>query len=79
MFEGGYRNDRNPRTEFCITESCNGCGLCKSIAPDFFYYIEYAYSYFIVRQPRSESEVELLRDTLSFCMLDAIRENEKYN
>ncbi len=60
--------------KFYVTDDCNGCGLCKSIAPEFFDCIDYAYSYFLVRQPRTEQEVILLRDASSFCVLDAICE-----
>jgi len=63
------------RTEFYITEDCNGCGLCRSIAPEFFDYVEYAYYYFLTRQPENDSETNLVRDAAGYCVLDAIREN----
>jgi len=64
-------------TEFFVSEECNGCGLCKSIAPEFFDCVDYAYSYFLTRQPRTQSEINLLKDAASFCVLDAIRETAK--
>lgn len=63
--------------EFFVTEECNGCGLCRSIAPDFFDYVEYAYSYFLTRQPQSQSQVDLLREVSSLCVVDALRETTK--
>ena len=63
--------------EFYITEECNGCGLCKNVAPDFFDCVEYAYSYFLTRQPVNESEIFLLRDAAAVCTVDAIRETVK--
>ncbi len=63
--------------EFYVTEDCNGCGLCKNIAPDFFDCVEYAYSYFLTRQPANEPEVLLLRDAAAVCTVDAIRETAK--
>ncbi|MFZ1082812.1 MAG: ferredoxin, partial [Candidatus Kryptoniota bacterium] len=50
------------------------CGLCKNIAPDFFEYIKNVNSYFVIRQPQTKNEIELLRGTTSFCNSDAIRE-----
>lgn len=63
--------------EFYVTEECNGCGLCKNIAPEFFDCVEYAYSYFLTRQPVTEPEIQLLRDAASICTVDAIRETAK--
>jgi len=63
--------------EFTVTEDCNGCGLCKNIAPDFFDYVEYAYYYFITRQPENEFEIALMREAASVCTLDAIIEIPK--
>ena len=63
--------------EFYVTEECNGCGLCKNVAPDFFDCVEYAYSYFLTRQPTDESEILLLRDAAAVCTVDAIRETVK--
>ncbi len=63
--------------EFYVTEECNGCGLCKNIAPDLFDCVEYAYSYFLTRQPLNEDEVMLLRDAAAVCTVDAIRETVK--
>ncbi len=63
--------------EFYITEECNGCGLCKNIAPDFFDCVEYAYSYYLTRQPLNEFEILLLRDAAAVCTVDAIRETVK--
>ncbi len=64
-------------TEFFVTEECNGCGLCKNIAPDFFDYVDYAYYYYVSRQPVTESEVNLIREAAAVCTLDAIRETPK--
>jgi ferredoxin len=63
--------------EFYITEECNGCGLCRNVAPEFFDCVDYAYSYFLTRQPASESEVLLLRDVAAICTVDALRETVK--
>ena len=70
---------RNEETsvEFYVTEECNGCGLCKNVAPDFFDCVEYAYSYFLTRQPSNEYEVMLLREAATVCTVDAIRETVK--
>ena len=63
--------------EFYITEDCNGCGLCKNIAPDFFDFVDYAYYYYMSRQPVTESEVALIREAAAICTVDAIREITK--
>ncbi len=64
-------------TEFFVTEECNGCGLCKNIAPDFFDFVDYAYYYYMSRQPVTESEVALIREAAAICTVDAICEITK--
>ena len=64
---------------FYVTEDCNGCGVCKSMAPDFFDFSEYAYYYFLVRQPQNELEISLLRDVAAVCTVDAICETQRTN
>lgn len=59
---------------FVVTGECNGCGVCKSMAPDFFDCVEYAYYYFITHQPTNNSEIELLRDVADYCTVNAIHE-----
>jgi|GEM_PF-6414826 ferredoxin len=59
---------------FTVTGDCNGCGVCKSMAPNFFDCVEFAYYYFISRQPTTEPEIELLRDVADYCTVNAIRE-----
>ncbi len=72
-------SNRATLVRFFVTEECNGCGVCKAMAPDFFDFIEYGYSYFLKRQPVTEAEVLLLRDVADQCTLDAIRENPEYH
>ncbi|MGC8654377.1 MAG: ferredoxin [Candidatus Kryptoniota bacterium] len=60
--------------KFVITDDCNGCGVCKSMAPDYFDCVEYAHYYIIGRQPITESEIELFRDVADYCTVNAIRE-----
>jgi ferredoxin len=74
---GCCHTEAEAKVEFYVTEDCNGCGLCKRVAPDFFDCIEFAYSYFMVRQPQTTREVELLRSASSLCALDAICETIK--
>lgn len=71
------RAEKEAGIEFYVTDDCNGCGLCKSVAPDFFGCVEYTYSYFMTRQPQTLREVELLRNASSLCALDAICETIK--
>ncbi len=67
-------NDNSPAVEFFVTEDCNGCGLCKNMAPELFQCVEYAYSYFLTRQPNSEKEVDLLNDIVDLCPVDALHQ-----
>jgi len=71
---GCRRAETEAKVEFYVTDDCNGCGLCKSIAPNFFDCVEYAYPCFIIRQPRTKYEVELLRHASDLRVLDAIRQ-----
>ncbi len=70
-------SEESKKVQFFVSEDCNGCGLCKSIAPDFFDCVEYAYYYFVTRQPESQSDVDLLRDASSLCVVDALRESSR--
>jgi len=64
-------------SEFYVTDDCNGCGICKDVAPGFFDCVEYAYSYSIVRQPQTRYEVGLLKHASDLCVLDAIRQTAR--
>ncbi len=74
MMTHSFVNDKTSSFEFFITEECNGCGLCRNIAPEFFDYVEYSYTYFLTHQPKTEREANVLRDIADHCPVDALRE-----
>ncbi|MGO9481738.1 MAG: ferredoxin [Candidatus Kryptoniota bacterium] len=72
--ENSCGSNKAASRQFFVTKNCNGCGLCKTIAPDFFDYVENVRSYFVIRQPETKHEHEFLRDASSVCIRDAIHE-----
>lgn len=63
----------NAPGKFYVLDQCNGCGLCRSIAADFFEYVEGGKYYYISRQPLTQYEEELMFEAMDLCTMDAIR------
>jgi ferredoxin len=65
----------SPKTfpgRYYVLDQCNGCGLCRTIAGDLFDYTEGGEYYYLVRQPRTEAEEDLLREAIELCTMNAI-------
>ena len=59
---------------FFVARDCDGCGVCKAMAPGFFQHECSNSPYFIRQQPRTRHEVNLLREISSRCPQEALRE-----
>jgi ferredoxin len=62
----------NAPGKYFVTEECDGCAYCASVAPDHFEYEKSTNTYYVIRQPRTPDEHELVWEALDACPLDAI-------
>lgn len=68
-------NDRfedNVPGAFYVDYQCIGCGLCAQVAPAFFQESEEGDHHHVHRQPVTEGELELAREALEGCPVEAI-------
>jgi ferredoxin len=57
---------------FYVDDQCIDCDLCRNMAPDFFVR-DHDNGYSIVaRQPSTSEEVELCKETMESCPVEAI-------
>jgi ferredoxin len=57
---------------YFTTDECDGCAYCASVAPEFFEYERQTNTYYVVRQPQSQGEHEIVAEAIDACPLDAI-------
>jgi ferredoxin len=57
---------------FFITDTCDGCAYCASIAPENFDYAKESNTYFVSHQPRNRAEEDDMLEALEDCPVDAI-------
>jgi ferredoxin len=60
---------------FYVSDECDGCAYCGMVAPDNFEYDKSSNSYYVIRQPESPEEMELVLEAMEDCPIDAIRRN----
>ena len=66
---------KNVPGKYYITDECDGCAYCASVAPENFDYDKESNSYFVCKQPADANEEELVQEALEDCPIDAIRAN----
>ncbi len=69
------RLEDNAPGKFYVTDACNGCGLCFSIALQNFMYSNDASFYYILEQPTDEREEADIREAISVCPMDCIKDD----
>lgn len=52
-------------------EGCTACQICYAAAPDFFASDDEGYAY-VIRQPESDSDIELCEEQMTACPPQAI-------
>ncbi len=62
----------NSPGKYYVLDQCNGCGICRSIAGDFFDYVEGGKYYYIQRQPMDSREEDIMQEAIELCTMDAI-------
>ena len=79
MTPGPKRLDENAAGQFYVTDACNGCGLCFSIALQNFMYSNDSSYYYVYQQPVDEREVADIRKAMSVCQMDCIKDDGSLN
>ena len=71
----GKRIEDNAPGKYYVTADCNGCGLCFSVALQNFFYSNDASYYYILQQPLDEREEADIREAISVCPMDCIKDD----
>lgn len=71
-----HRLPGNAPGRFFVSDECDGCAYCASVAPENFDFDKVTNTYFVMRQPDSGEELEFVREAMEDCPVDAIREAE---
>ena len=67
--------EENAPGKFYVTDGCDGCGLCFSVALQNFMYNNDATYYYIYQQPVDEREVNDIRQAMLVCPQDCIKDD----
>jgi len=63
----------NTPGKYYTVDECDGCAYCASVAPENFDFDKPSNTYYIVKQPSSPAEQELVNEAMEDCPIDAIR------
>ena len=69
----GKKYDDNSPGKYYVTDSCNGCGLCFSVALQNFMYSNDSSYYYVYQQPVDQREEVDLREAIAVCPMDCIK------
>jgi ferredoxin len=69
------RLEDNVPGKYYVTDACNGCGLCFSIALQNFMYSNDSLYYYVFQQPVDEREEADIREAISVCPTDCIKDD----
>ena len=72
--EGKKLSDNEPG-KYYVTDLCDGCGLCFSKALQNFMYSNDSSYYYVYPQPLDEREEADIRDAMSVCPQDCIKDD----
>lgn len=75
MLPEGKKLVDNAPGKFYVTDTCDGCGLCFSKALQNFMYSNDSSFYYIYQQPVDEREEEDIREAMSVCPQDCIKDD----
>ena len=73
MESTGKKYEDNAAGKYYVTDLCNGCGLCFSVALQNFMYSNDSSYYYIYQQPLDEREEEDILKAISVCPMDCIK------
>ena len=63
----------NVSGKYFVSEECDGCAYCASVAPENFDYNKDTNSYYVCKQPVDAGEEELVSEAAEDCPIDAIQ------
>ena len=75
MAEKEAKFEDNVPGKFYVDENCIDCDLCREIAPDFFSRNDDEGHSFVHAQPKTGEELELCREAMNDCPVEAIGED----
>lgn len=71
----GKRLRENVSGKYYVTDTCNGCGFCHSVAyQNFTHNADLSY-YYVIRQPANEHEEHGILEAIELCQLDCIMDD----
>jgi ferredoxin len=70
------RLPNNVDGKYYVTEDCDGCAYCASVAPDNFEFDKSTNTYFISKQPTTQEEIEFVQEAMEDCPVDAVQAYE---
>jgi ferredoxin len=76
MEERASKLPNNVPGDYFVSEDCDGCAYCGMVAPENFEFDKPSNTYFIARQPQTEGEMEMVREAMEDCPVDAIRKGD---
>ena len=62
--------------KYYITEECDGCAYCASVAPENFEFDKATNTYFVSKQPETQEEKEFVQEAMEDCPVDAVQADE---
>jgi ferredoxin len=65
--------DYNAPGKYFVSDVCDGCAYCASVAPENFDFDKATNTYFVSKQPTTSDEQEFVREAMEDCPIDAIR------
>ena len=61
---------------YYVSEGCDGCAYCASVAPENFEFDKATNTYFVSKQPATQEELEFVQEAMEDCPVDAVRAQE---
>lgn len=71
--EASQKLPLNVDGKYYVTDGCDGCAYCASIAPENFDFDKESNTYYVSRQPQNDEEKEFVSEAMEECPVDAIR------
>jgi ferredoxin len=69
------RYSENAPGKYYVVDTCNGCGLCLSLAIRNFAYSDDASYYYIYQQPQTLEEERQCREAMDLCPMHCVRDD----
>jgi ferredoxin len=75
MNQTGKKLEENVPGKYYVTDTCDGCGLCFSVALLNFMYSNDSSYYYVIQQPADEREEADILEAISVCPMDCIHDD----